>query len=132
MTTQLTKEDEAQSFDEYGAIKKAIQIYINGAIAGDGALIRSAFYDHAYIVGSVNGALETASLDTFEKNVNAIGAAKDLQHRIVSIDISGPAASVKAEFFNWAGFRFTDFFVLYKHNEQWKISGKTYNSHSNN
>ena len=127
-----TKTDEAQSFDEYKAVESTIHIYIDGAKAGNGALTRTAFYEHAHIVGSIDGTFDVAGLDAFEGAVNSIGAAHDLQYRIVSIDISGPAASAKVEFFNWAGFRFTDFFVLYKHQEQWKISAKVYDSHTNN
>jgi hypothetical protein len=64
--------------------------------------------------------------------VTSIGSSPDVQHQIVWIDVSGPAAAAKVEFINWAGFRFTDFFVLYKNNDAWKISGKVYDSHSNN
>lgn len=56
-----------------------------------------------------------------------------MHHRIALIEISAPAAAAaKVEFINWQGFRFTDFFVLYKHDEHWKISGKAYESHSIN
>ena len=130
--TNVTKTDEANSFNEYKAVVKALQPYINSAKTGDGNLIRTAFYDHAHIVGSVEGVFYNADLDAFEKSVNEIGESLEVQHQIVWIDISGPAAAAKIEFFNWSGFRFTDFFVLYKHEGQWKISSKVYDSHANN
>lgn len=126
-----TAADEEQSFAEYKAVEAALQPYIEGAKAGDGDLARSAFLDHAHIVGSIGGIFSNAPLDAFVESVNGGGPAPQIQHQIVWIDISGPAAAAKVEFINWRGLRFTDFFVLYKHEDDWKISGKTYDSHSN-
>jgi hypothetical protein len=124
--------NEAESFKEYEAVAEALRPYIEAAKSGDGASGRTAFFDHAHIVGSVNGEFSNMDADAFKDAISSMGASKDVQHRIVSIDVSGPAAAARVEFFNWGGFRFTDFFVLCKHNGQWKISGKVYDSHSNN
>ncbi len=127
-----TVEDEQQSFAEYQAVAKALQPYIISAKTGDGNLTRTAFFDHAHIVGSVEGQFYNTDLDSFVKSINDGGTSPLVQHHIAWIDISGPAAAAKVEFINWNGFRFTDFFVLYKHDGQWKISGKVYDSHSRN
>lgn len=131
-TTQITKSDEAASFAEYAAVEKALMPYITAAKTGDGKLSRSAFYDHANIVGSVGGKYSAPDADAFGKAVSEMGSSPNVQHRIVWIDISGPAAAARVEFSNWGGFRFTDMFVLYKKDGQWKISSKVYDSHSNN
>ncbi|MEP1093807.1 MAG: nuclear transport factor 2 family protein [Cyclobacteriaceae bacterium] len=123
---------EAGSFKVYQEVVKALQPYIEGARTGDGKLSRSAFFDHAHIVGSVDGQFSSSTADEFGKDVTDLGAASSIQYQIALIDISGPAAAAKVEFFDWKGFRFTDYFVLYKHKGKWKISGKTYDSHSNN
>ncbi len=130
--TNLSKADEEHSFNEYKSVVEALQPYIQSAKDGNGKKIRTAFYDHAHVVGSVNGIFYNSTLDAFEKSVSALGPSPGVQHRIAWIDISGPAAAAKVEFLDWGGFRFTDFFVLYKQDGQWKISGKVYNSHSNN
>lgn len=127
-----SKVEELQSFNEYQEVAKALSPYIESAKTGDGKLSRTAFYDHAYIVGSVAGQFSALSADQFASQVNATGKSPNIKHHIAWIDISGPAAAAKVEFVDWAGFRFTDFFVLYKKNGKWKISGKTYDSHSNN
>lgn len=124
--------NEAETFKEYEAIADALRPYIEAAKSGDGAHGRTAFFDHAHIVGSVNGEFSNMDADAFKDAISSMGASPEVQHRIVSIDVSGPAASARVEFFNWGGFRFTDFFVLYKHDGPWKISGKVYDSHSNN
>jgi len=130
--TPETTNDEAYSFAEYKAVETALQPYIKAAKTGDGALSRTAFYDHAHIVGSVHDTFENATADEFKEAVTEIGASPEIQHHIAWIDISGPAAAARVEFINWAGFRFTDFFVLYKQDGQWKISGKVYDSHAQN
>ena len=125
--------NEAETFKEYEAIAEALRPYIEAAKSGDGAYGRTAFFDHAHIVGSVNGEFSNMDADAFTDAITSMGVSTDVQHRIASIDVSGPAAAaVRVDFFNWGGFRFTDFFVLYKHEDQWKISGKVYDSHSNN
>lgn len=130
--TGSSKEQEAGSFNEYQAIAKALQPYIEGAKSGEGKLSRSAFYDHAHIVGSIGGQFANNTADEFAEAVSSLGESPNIKHHIAWIDISGPAAAAKVEFLDWKGFRFTDFFVLYKKDEQWKISGKTYDSHSQN
>ena len=131
-SSKVTKKDEVNSFNEYDAVVEALQPYIKSAKTGNGKVIRTAFYEHAHIVGSVNGQFYNSDLNSFEKSVSEGGSSPDVKHRIAWIDISGPAAAAKVEFINWGGFRFTDFFVLYKHEGQWKISGKVYDSHSQN
>ena len=127
-----TAADEAQSFDEYRAIKEALQPYIEAAKTGDGTLMKTAFFDHAHIVGSTNGVFNNFDVEAFGRRVDDNDPSPDIQHHIAWIDISGPAAAARVEFIGWRGFRFTDFFVLYKHDGQWKISGKVYNSHTRN
>ncbi|MEP1782366.1 nuclear transport factor 2 family protein [Reichenbachiella sp.] len=109
-----TKEDEIRSFNEYVEVEKALSPYIESAKTGDGILSRSAFYDHAYIVGSVGGEFSAVSADEFAKVISSTGPSKNIKHHIAWIDISGPAAAAKVEFIDWAGLRCTDFFVLYK------------------
>lgn len=135
MTTELSKvkkTDESHSFSEYQAVVEALQPYIKSATTGDGKLIRTAFYDHAHIVGSVGGEFYNMDADVFAEVVADGGPSPEVQHHIAWIDISGPAAAAKVEFISWGGNRFTDFFVLYKQDGEWKISGKVYDSHSNN
>ena len=70
--------------------------------------------------------------DQFGKAVGSGEPSENVKYHIAWIDVSGPAAAAKVEFIDWNGLRFTDFFVLYKNNGEWKISGKVYDSHSRN
>jgi len=129
---ETAKIEESHRFSEYEAIVEALQPYIKSAKTGDGKLTRTAFYQHAHIVGSIDGEFYNTDLDSFEQAVTEGGKSPNVKHHIAWIDISGPAAAAKVEFINWGGNRFTDFFILYKHEGIWKISGKVYDSHSNN
>ncbi len=129
---ETIKNNDNQSFNEYEEVLKALTPYIESARTGDGKLSRSVFYDHAHIVGSIGGTMYNMSADQFGEAVESGGPSENVQHQIAWIDISGPAAAAKVEFINWSGVRFTDFFVLYKQDGKWLISGKVYNSHSQN
>jgi len=123
---------DKQSFTEYQEVLNALQPYIESAKTGDGKLSRSAFFEHAHVVGSIGGELYNMTADQFGEAVEAGGPSEKVQHQIAWIDISGPAAAAKVEFMDWGGMRYTDFFVLYKQDGKWLISGKVYNSHSKN
>ncbi len=130
--TKETVQNEIQNFNAYREVEKALQPYIESARTGDGKLSRSAFYNHAHIVGSIEGNYYNMDADTFGDAIDEGGPSENVQSHIAWIDISGPAAAAKVEFIDWNGYRFTDFFVLYKNEGQWKISGKVYDSHSKN
>jgi len=132
-TKKMDKENtELQSFNDYKDVEKALEPYIKSAKPGDGKLSRSAFYDHAHIIGSVEGQVYNMTADEFGGAVSESGPSENVQSHIAWIDISGPAAAAKVEFYDWNGFRFTDFFVLFKKDGTWKISGKVYDSHTKN
>lgn len=133
MTTAATIVDtERRSFDAYEAIAAALQPYIDGARTGDGAAMRHAWFDHARIVGSLDGQPVNMNPDEFCALIDRVGGSPGVRARIASIDSAGNAASARVEFFDWGGVRYTDFFVLYKRDGVWKISGKVYDSHGRN
>lgn len=132
MLTALSKEDERQSFDEYAAIAAALQPYIDSARTGDGAGMRHIWFDHAHVVGSLDGNLVNLDADAFCQLIDQVGGSPDLQARIACIDYQGRAAFARIEFQDWGGARYTDFFVLYKQDGQWKMSAKVYDSHTRN
>lgn len=118
------------NFENYQAIVSALDPYVQGAKAGDGELIRSAFFEHAKVTGWFGGMFSVMDLDTFQTVTNDGGPSPELEHHIAWVDISGPAAAVKLEFKNWLGNRFTDFLILNEQDGNWKISGKIYDDHS--
>ncbi len=132
MTTSTTTEIEQQSFDEYAAIAAALQPYIDAARTGAGSAMRPVWFDHAHVVGSLDGNPVNVNAEAFCKFIDEVGGSADVHARIASIDYQGNAAAARIEFLNWGGARYTDFFILYKQNGVWKISGKVYDSHTRN
>jgi hypothetical protein len=122
--------DEAYTFAEYDAIDRALQNYIDGARAGDSSLMRKAFIEGAMIRGTYGGKLVEWTLQAFCEIIDKGGPAADLQAQVVTIEWSGSAAMARLEAKNWRGTRYTDFFVLIRHDGAWKISSKAFFAHS--
>lgn len=132
MVTSPDKHAEQAQFAEYAAIAAALQPYIDAARTGDGSGMRHVWLGHAHIVGSLDGNAVNIDADGFCRFIDEVGGSPNVQARIATIDFQGNAAAARVEFLDWGGARYTDFFVLYKENGTWKISGKVYDSHTRN
>ncbi|MDP2246975.1 MAG: nuclear transport factor 2 family protein [Nitrosomonadales bacterium] len=120
----------AVDISEYDAVTQVIQHYIDGARSGKGVEMKPAFHEDATIYGYVGpdpffGPIQ-GLFDWNDEN----GPAKDIQSRIVHIDIVGSVASVRLESDNWTGHRFTDFFNLLKVDGKWKVMNKVFHLHA--
>ena len=58
------------------------------------------------------------------------GAAPGLQARVVSMEHAGGAAMARLEALDWRGTRYTDFFVLVRSDEGWRIDSKVFYAHA--
>jgi hypothetical protein len=130
MVGTVTTADERASFAACEAIAATLQDYIDGARAGDGALIRRAFAGTARIRGSYGGTPVEWTLSDFASVIDKGGAATGLAARVVMIDVAGTAATARLEAENWRGTRYTDFFVLHKTGADWRIVSKVFFAHS--
>lgn len=119
----------ATNMNDYDAITRLIQHYIDGAKSGKGSDMKTAFHDDATIFGYVGTDLFAGPIQGLYDWNDANGPAKDIEARIVSIDIVGSIASVRLESSNWTGHRFTDFFNLLKVDGQWKVMNKVFHLH---
>ena len=125
----MTPEQETQSFAIPGAIAETLQRYIDGARTGDIALLRSAFTEGARVSGSYSGKPVSWTLSEFCDALGKGGAAPGLEARVVSIEHGGSAAMARLEALNWRGTRYTDFFVLVRHDDGWRIDSKVFFAH---
>lgn len=126
----MTPEQEIQSFAIPAAIAESLQRYIDGARSGDIALLRSAFAPGARVSGSYGGKPVSWTLPEFCAAVAKGGAAPALQARVVSIEHAGGAAMARLEALDWRGTRYTDFFVLVRDDEGWRIDSKVFFAHA--
>ncbi len=117
------------NLNDYDAIAKTVQHYIDGAISGRGDDMKPAFHKDAMIFGYVGNDLMAGPIQQLFDWNDKNGPAKELQSRIASIDIYGSIASVRLELDNWTGHRFTDLHTLLKVDGEWKIMNKVFHLH---
>jgi hypothetical protein len=123
-TTTTTK------VNEYDAIARAVQHYINGAKSGKGDDMKPAFHEDATIFGYVGADLFAGPIQQLYAWNDQNGPATGLQARIASIDLIDTVATVRLELENWTGHRFTDLFTLLKVDGEWKIMNKVFHLHT--
>ena len=115
--------------DEYDAIAKTIQHYLNGAKSGRSDEMKPAFHQDATMFGYVGADLLTGPIQhLFEWN-DGSGPSIGVQARLASVDVTGTIATVRVEIDNWAGHQFTDMFLLLKVDGQWLIVNKVFHLH---
>lgn len=123
--SEVTKE-----LNDYEAVTKTIQHYIDGARSGKGDEMKPAFHRDATVFGYVGTDLFAGPIQNlFDWNDNN-GPAQKLEAHLASIDLIDTVATVRLELDNWTGLRFTDLFTLLKVDGQWKIMNKVFHAHS--
>jgi hypothetical protein len=120
----------ATDANEYDAINKIVQVYIEGAISGNSTVMSSAFHKDATIFGYIGPDLFAGPIQKLFDWNNENGPATDLQTQIANVDLFGTVATLRLELTNWTGFRFTDLFTLLKVDGNWKIMNKVFHLHS--
>ncbi|MCK5379345.1 MAG: nuclear transport factor 2 family protein [Acidobacteria bacterium] len=116
--------------EEYDAITKTIQHYIDGAVSGRGADMEPAFHQDATIFGYVGPDLFAGPIQGLFDWNDQNGPATGVQIRIAGIEIIGTIAVARLEMDNWTGHRFTDLFTLLKVDGEWKIMNKVFHLHA--
>lgn len=127
---------------EEAAIRKTIDVYINGAIQGNSELMAQAFSKDAYVYGIMDG----ETLNGPATNLTAWTAtnvpAKDLKYKITRMDVEGTVATVRLELDGWnererakpeakeKKRKYTDMLSLLKTGDEWKIVGKVFHTHN--
>jgi hypothetical protein len=111
------------------AIEATVQLYIDGVRDGDASKLREAFDERAWMFGSLGG-------QRFDVPIEELFAMSDghpadvegsYEARIVSVEQVGDAAAVILEEDGfWGSVSFTDFFLLSRIGEEWKMVNKTF------
>jgi len=117
------------SVQEYDAIVRTVQHYIDGGRSGKGADMKPAFHPGATIFGYVGPDLFAGPIQGLFDWNDQNGPATQMQVRIAKVDIAETVATVRLEIDNWTGHRFTDIFALLKVDGEWKIMCKVFHLH---
>src|SRR5262245_541074 len=102
----------ATGVQEYDAIAKAIQHYIDGGRSGKSAAMKPGFDPGATIYGYIGPDLFGGPIQGLFDWVDQNPPASDMQVRIASVNVEGTVATARLEIDNWGGHRFTDMFTL--------------------
>ena len=114
---------------EYDAIAKAIQHYIDGGRSGKSTEMKRAFHPEATIFGYAGPELFAGPIQRLFEWNDKNGPASEMQVRLASVDVAGTIATARLEIDNWTGHRFTDMFTLLKVGGEWKIMCKVFHLH---
>jgi hypothetical protein len=117
-----------QASDE-SAVRAVVNQYFRGHATASADEMRKAFMPTAHIEGIRNGKFVSWTVEEYTANFKGKPAADESSRKrsIDSVDVSGTAAMVKATLIHGAT-TFTDYFVLLKDNDEWKIANKVYSS----
>jgi hypothetical protein len=110
-------------------ITQAVDLYVDGMRDGDGAKLREAFHEQAWMFGSLAGTRYDEPIGELIAMVDGHSVDVDgsYQTQIVSIEQVGDAAfAVLEEKGCWGTVSFTDFFTLAQIDGRWTIVNKTF------
>ena len=120
---------------EHDAITRTMHLYIAGARAGDGELMRPAFHPSATISGYCQGVEYSGSVEHVFRWITQNGPVPDIEPRFARIEIIETIAVVHLEVQRWSGrlaganARASDVFTLLKCDGDWKITHKLFHWH---
>ena len=109
------------------AVRAVINQYFRGHATGDPNEMRKAFHPTAHVEGNRDGKFVSWTAEQYAGNFSGKPAADETTRKrtIDRVDISGDAAMVSATLVHGST-TFTDYFVLLKINNEWKIANKVY------
>lgn len=122
--------------NEEEAIKKVITTsYINGIQnRGSSSDIRKGFDPSFTMLRLIDNQIKPLPIEEWIINLEKQKAGNEpappsAEGKFINIDITGNAAVVKLDLYRAGKRTFTDYLVLYKFNEGWKIVSKTFHRH---
>lgn len=120
---------KAANQTDQAAIRAVIELYFKGHATGDSGYMRQAFLPTAHIEGYRGNTFLSWTLDEYCAIFQGTPAPDEaLRTRTIElIDAEGPAATAKATLVHGTTI-FTDYFVLLKTDEGWKIANKVFSS----
>ena len=111
--------------DDEQAVREVAQLYLDGLLLSDTAMLRRAFWTGAQFQGVPGRMLEVIPVERWiESRANKrLEPREDHVHRVLSVDVSGDAASAKVELV-WPSTRFVDYLSLLRMDGEWRIVNK--------
>ena len=126
---QVASRERTDQVDEYDAIARVINLYMEGSAKGQAEKVKEAFHPDARMFGSLGGQRFDIPIQALIE-MTAKGPADTAgryRGRILSVMQVGDAAMAAiAEDGFWCAVSFVDFFTLAKIDGRWVIVNKTF------
>jgi ketosteroid isomerase-like protein len=124
--------DDAQ--DKKDVVKVVTDAYINGVHAKpDAAAMRRGFHPDFRMLVLTDGKMNAVTLDEWaarvERSATSTSPRPAIKAEFPQVEIAGTAASVRVEVFRDGKHTFTDYLLLYKFTDGWKIVSKSFYTH---
>ena len=122
----------ASPHEDRDGVRAAIDHYFQGHATGDASHMRKAFLSTAHIEGIREGKFTSWSLDEYCARFSGEPAPDESTRArtIDVIDVSGNSGMAKATLTHGKTV-FTDYFVLLKVDDEWRIANKVYYGRAN-
>jgi hypothetical protein len=123
----LPATSDAQSPADDQAVRAVINQYFRGHATGDPNEMRKAFHTTAHVEGNRDGKFVSWTAEEYARGFSGQAAADEATRKrtIDRVEVSGDAAMASATLVHGSS-TFTDYFVLLKINNEWKIANKVY------
>jgi hypothetical protein len=112
---------------EIEAITKTVNLYFDGMVNRDPAMLEEAFHPDARLIGFRGEKFTVTPFETWAAGTasGSIRNPLDFKNTVKAIRVEGYTAIVETELF-WPGIYYYDFLTLIKVDEKWKIVHKTW------
>jgi ketosteroid isomerase-like protein len=131
----LTTTGAANEAEKQAVVQVITDAYINGVHAKpDAAAMRRGFHQDFRMLVLADGKMNAVTLDEWAGRVEKSAANPNAARPVIKaefpvVEIAGAAASARVEVFRDGKHTFTDYLLLYKFADGWKIVSKTYHTH---
>ena len=117
------------ALSDQAAVRIPLEQYIQGHATDDSACMRAAFLPTARIESVREGPVTSWTLDQYCQRFQGRPAADEASRRrtIDAVDVTGTAASARITLVH-GPVTFTDYFVLLRTEQGWKIASKTFHA----
>jgi hypothetical protein len=118
---------QASGGSSEASVRATVDTYLYGLKHNDVASFRKAFWPEAklFFLKKDRSLGELTQADWYKGFAASAGKEEEGDLRIVSVDVTGPGASVKVEE-HYPGSKYTDYLSLLKIQGEWKIVNKIY------
>lgn len=123
-----TGTDRPTGVDEYDAIRRTVQLCLDGEATGDVGKLREAFHPDARMFGSLAGErYDVPITELFDLAASAPADTGHYRSRILAVQRAGDAAvATVTEEGYWGTVSFVDYLSLARIGGTWKIVGKLF------